>query len=369
MVASLILKYGNNMNDLKKNKTKEMILVSFMLIFSSAVWLVVPYAQHLANGRDIEWNNYIGKGIIVSIVCLAVYLLADKYGKELLKKCSKAILYIGTALLLGFAIFESPLSRIEIPILSKTIAYAYAALPFLEIITLCALTVNLNDILSGDFKSSKLAMVTAGTVMTCLLNDVFKVILLIYLIIVLTNLFIKKKEYGKTAAIVSVLSVCLLAYSVYVCSKGLQVLIGEWNNRSFMAYVSRNVWEHAKLFGTMDNLKIAGGSIYNFSLLWLIGFLGIIPTAFIVAALIFLVCVLLKKRDGKCSANSIKELAIIYFCIRLFFAALANCGIVLVGLMTPVPMVMDTVSGMLCSFLLLGLLCSSGGNRVNATSD
>lgn len=98
------------MNYLKKNETKEIIVISLILLISFAVGLIVPYAKHLASGRDIEWNYYIGKGVIVSFVSLAVYLLAKKYGYSIFEKYSKAILYIGTTTLLVFAIFEFPLS-------------------------------------------------------------------------------------------------------------------------------------------------------------------------------------------------------------------------------------------------------------------
>lgn len=229
-------------------------------------------------------------------------------------------------------------------------------MPFLEIITLYALTVSLNDILSDDFSLTKVALVATGFVMAFLLNNVFKVVLLIILCTFLIKQLKRKGKNSKAATIiVAVLSVCLLMYLIYVFSKGLKTLFIEWDSPSFMAYVSRNVWSQAKLFGTMDYLKLVGGSISNFSLLWLISFLGIIPTAIIVIALIFLVLQMLKQGENMGFVNPLKNLPLIYFCVRLFLAILANCGIVLVGLMTPIPMVMDTVSGMLCSFCLLGL--------------
>ena len=344
------------MNDLKKNRKKEIIVISLILLISFAVGLVVPYAQHLANGRNVEWNYYIGKGIIVSIVCLVVYLLADKYGTALYEKNSKAILYIGTAVLLVFAIFESPLSRIEITAVSKIIAYVYAVVPFLEIITLCAFTFSLNDIISDDFSLTKVAFVATGFVMAFLLNNIFKVVLLIVLCaLLIKNIKRKSKNSKASTIIVAVLCICLIIYLIYVFGKGLKTLLVEWNSPSFMAYVSRNVWSQAKLFGTMDDLNIVGGSISNFSLLWLISFLGIIPAAIIVIALIFLVLQMLKQGENMETVKPLKNLALIYFCVRLFLAILANCGIILVGLMTPIPLVMDTVSGMLCSSCLLGL--------------
>ena len=344
------------MNELKKNKTKEMILVSFILIISFAVWLVVPYAQHLANGRDIEWNYYIGKGIIVSFVSLAVYLLAAKYGYSIFEKHSKAILYIGTTTLLVFAIFEFPLSHIETPVLSKAILYIYSALPFLELITLCAFTVSLNDILSDDFTLTKVALVATGFVMAFLLNNVLKVVLLIMLITVLIKQ-LKNKDNGKKTVfiIVTVLSICLLAYVVYAFCIALKTLLIEWDNKSYMAYVSRYVWSNTKLFGTMDNLKYLGGSTVFFSLLWMIELLGIVPTVIIVVALMLFAAMLLNKRKSTAQENPISILALIYFCVCSVIAVLANCGIFFNGFMTSMPLIMDTVAGMLCSFLLLGL--------------
>ena len=354
---------------MKKNKTKETIALTVILLISFAVWLVVPYAQHLAHGREIEWNYYIVKGIIIGLASVAVYLFADKYGATLFEKYSKPILYIGTTILLVFAIFKYPLYRIETPVFSKTVSYAYSALPFLEIITLCALNFCLDEILTGNFTFSKFTLIVAAFVMTCLLNDVFKVMLLIILSVLLIKQLKRKNIISKAAIIiVTVLNICLSIYLIYVFSKGLKTLLTEWNNTSFMAYISRNVWSQAKLFGTMENLKLVGGSIFNFSLLWLISFLGIIPALIIVISLIFLVLQMIKQGENRGLANPIKNLALIYFCVRIFLAILANCGIVLVGLMTPVPMIMDTVSGMLCSFSLLGL-CNTGDNRVNATSN
>ena len=289
---------------MKENKTKEMILISFILIISFAVWLVVPYAQHLANNRELSWNYYVVKGIIVSFASLAVYLIAGKYGTAVFKNYSKLILYVSTAVVLAFAVFEYPLSRVDISAFSKAIAYAYAALPFLQVVSLCALAVCLDEILSGDISFSKIALIAAGTVLAVLLNNVLKVVLFIMLITILIKQF-KSKDKGRKAAviIVTMLSASLLAYIAYAFCDELKTLLIEWDNKSYMAYVSRNVWSQAKLFGTIDNLQV-GGSIFRFSLLWLISFLGIIPTAIIVIAM---------------------------------------------------PMVMDTVSGMLCSFLLLGL--------------
>ena len=199
-------------------------------------------------------------------------------------------------------------------------------------------------------------MIAAGTVLAILLNNVLKIVLLIMLISVLVKQFKSKDEGGKAAVIiVSVLSACLFAYLAYAFCDALKTLLIEWDNKSYMAYVSRYVWANAKLFGTMDNLEYLGGSTVFFSLLWLIGFLGIIPAVIIVAALMFLAAILLKNHTGKTSEKPITNLALIYFCVCSAFAVLANCGVFFGSFMTPMPLIMDTVAGMLCVFSLFGI--------------
>ena len=119
------------MNALKKNKTKETVAMAAILIISFVVWLVVPYAHHVASGSDISWNYYIVKGIIVSAASVAVYLLAGKYATAVFDKYGKPILFAGTAVVLIFTILDYRLSRIDNSALSEVLDYAYAALPFL----------------------------------------------------------------------------------------------------------------------------------------------------------------------------------------------------------------------------------------------
>ena len=344
------------MSELKKNKTKELIALAAVLLISFAVRLIVPYAHHVASGSDISWCYYIVKGIIVSAASLAVYLLAGRYGIAVFEKYGKIILYAGTAVALASTILEYPLSRIDIPILSRVIAYAYAALPFLHIILLCALAIRLDEAFSGDLNASKTALIAAGTVLAVLLNNVLKIVLLMMLITFLIKQFKSKNEGGKTAVIiVTVLSACLLAYIAYAFCISLKALLIEWDNKSYMAYVARYVWANAKLFGTMDNLKYLGGSTVFFSLLWLIGFLGIIPTAIIVAALMLFAAILLNKRKSTAQENPISILALIYFCVCSAIAVLTNCGVFFGSFMTPMPLIMDSVAGMLCVFTLFGV--------------
>lgn len=343
------------MNILKKPKIEDGIVLSVILSLSFALWLVIPYAQHLAYGRDISWSYLIIKGIIVSLACVALFLLAGRYCTVLYEKYCKPILYIGTALLLLFTILQRPLSQIESPVLSKTIAYAYAALPFLKIITLCAIVTCMNEILSGSFSFQKAALILASVVLIFISDNVLKIVILIFLVCVLIRYIKEKKEKDKIAIIVIfVICICIFLFLADEWILALRVFYSKFHDTDYMIYHSQIVWSQAKLFGTIDELKSCAGDITDFSLLWLIGFIGIIPTVLIVLLLAFLVGWILKKH-WIISITLISKFAMIYLTVRTVLAVLTNCGIFFNGFMTPMPIVFDTVSGMLCVFWLLGL--------------
>lgn len=343
------------MNTLRKPKYEYGIVLPIILLLSFALWLVIPYAQHLAYSQDISWSYLIIKGIIVSFACVVLYLLAGKYGTAIYEKYRKPILHTGTVLILLFTILKRPLSQIESPVLSKTIAYAYAALPFLKIITLCAMVTCMNEILSGSFSFQKAALILASIVSIFISDNVLKTVILIFLICVLIRYIKEKKEKDKIAVIaVLVICICIFLFLADEWISALRIFYSKFHDTNYMIYHSQIVWSQSKLFGTMEQLKSCAGDITDFSLLWLIGFIGIIPTVLIVLLLAFLVGWLLKKH-WIVSTVSISKFAMIYLAVRTVLAVLTNCGIFFNGFMTPMPIVFDTVSGMLSVFWLLGL--------------
>lgn len=343
------------MNTLRKSKYEYGIVLPVILLLSFALWLVIPYAQHLAYGRDISWSYLIIKGILVSFTCVALYLLAGKYGAALYEKYRKPILYIGTALILLFTILQRLLSQVETPVLAKAIAYAYAALPFLKIVTLCAMVTCLNEILSGSFSFQKAALILASVVLIFMSDNILKTVILIFLFCVLIRYIKEKKEKDKVAVIVIfVMCAFIFLFLADEWISALRIFYSKFHDTNYMIYHSQIVWSQAKLFGTMDELKSCAGDITDFSLLWLIGFIGIIPTIVIVLLLAFLTGWLLKKH-WIVSTVSISKFAMIYLTVRTVLAVLTNCGIFFNGFMTPMPIVFDTVSGMLSVFWLLGL--------------
>lgn len=355
------------MNTLKKSKYEYGIVLSVILLLSFALWLVIPYAQHLAYGRDISWSYLIIKGIIVSFACVVLYLLAGRYGTALYEKYRKPILYIGTALILLFTILKRPLSQIETPVLAKAIAYAYAALPFLKIVTLCAMVTCLDEILSGSFSFQKAASILASIVLFFMSDNVLKIVILIFLVCVLVRYIKEKREKNKVAVIaVLVICICIFLFLADEWILALRIFYSKFHDTDYMTYYSQIVWSQARLFGTMDELKYCAGDITDFSLLWLIGFIGIIPTVLIVLLLAFLVGWFLKKH-WIVSTVSISKFAMIYLAVRTVLAVLTNCGIFFNGFMTPMPLVFDTVSGMFSVFWLLGISCDIIDIRSNAS--
>ena len=305
----------------------------------------------------------IVKGVIVSVAAIGFYLVATKYGLVLFEKYSQPILYIGTALFLAFSVFEYPLSHIEIPVLSKVIAYAYAALPFLEILTICAMATCLKEVLSGSFSIKNTALIVVSTLLTALLDKGLKTVIVVLLLYTLISRA-KKKENGRKVAliIISVLTAGLFLYLTYEWITELMFLISQWNETGYMTLTSRTVWSSAKWFGTMDNLKLVGGSTTYFSILWMVGFLGIIPSVLIVLVLVYLITCLLKTRGKINASNPIILLASIYISVRVLFAVFTNCGIFFTGFMTPMPLIMDTVAGTLGIYWLLGA-CNSAKSK------
>lgn len=343
------------MNTLKKSKKEYGIVLSVILLLSFVLGLIIPYTQHLAYGQDISWSYLIIKGVIANLACTVLFLLAGRYGTTLYKKYRKPILYIGTTLLLLFTILKRPLSQVETPVLEKIIAYAYAALPFLKIIILCAMIMCSNEIMSGSFSFQKATLILASIVLIFLSDNVLKTVILIFLVCVLIRYIKEKKEKDKVAIIVIlVICACIFLFLVDKWVSVLWIFTSNFHNPSYMTYHSQIVWSQAKLFGTMGQLKSCAGDTSYFSLLWLIGFLGIIPTILIVFLLAFLVGWILKKH-WIVSTFSISKFALIYLIVRTVLAVLTTCGIFFNGFMTPMPIIFDTVSGMLCVFWLLGL--------------
>lgn len=355
------MKTNNRMTN-QKGMTQYVCLATILLI-SFGLWLVIPYAQHLAYGRDLSWNYLIVKGIIVSVASLGLYLIATAYGATFVEKNSKPILYIGTVVLLAFTVFEYPLSHIETTVLSRVIAYAYAALPFFEAITLIAMAVCLDDILTKPFELNKIVLILIITLAVMLVNNTLRTIILIYIVcMIISRLKAKKISDKVTAIIVCFIGACLFLLLAYEGFLGLKRLNAEFYNTAYMSWISRETWSSAKWFGTMDNLKLVGGSTTYFSILWMVGFLGIIPSVLIVLVLVYLITCLLKIRGKINASNPIILLALIYISVRVLFSVFTNCGIFFTGFMTPMPLIMDTVAGTLGIYWLLGT-CNSAKSK------
>lgn len=355
------------MNKTSDNRALNFSVLALMFTVSFALGLVVPYAQHLAYGVDPSWGYRIIKGVIVSMFCTALFWFAGKYGSALLQKYRKPILYIGTGLILAFTLFAYPLKRIDLPDLSRIIAYAYAALPFLGIVTICAMALCLKEVLSSSFSFQNAVLIVVSTLLTISLENTLKTVMLVLFVYLLISGFKAKTRDGKIALIIiSVLSIGLFLYLAYEWITALKFLIGEWDNPAYMSLVSRNVWSQAKPFGTMDNLKAVGGNISDFALLWMVGFLGIVPAILIVLALAALIVLLLKKHRD---LSPISVFAVIYLIVRASLSLLTSCGIFFRGFMTPMPLIMDTVAGMFCVFWLLGVKSSYKYNETTLTEE
>ena len=342
----------------KKCAKRSVIALPAILLISFAVWLAVSFAWHLACGGDLSWTYLIVKGILVSAGGAALYFFTGAKGEKLYETYRKPILYAGTVLLLVAAVLESPLSRVEMPVISRVVAYLYAARPFLEVVALCALAASLEKILSGSFGVSKIFDIAISALLVLVLGNVLKIAALVLLIVTLFRCTKAKKDADLISVIIaSILGILLFAYLAYEWIEALKYLILEFYNKDYMSYLYRDVWAQVKLFGTMDDLGTVGGSTSYFSLIWMSGFLGLIPAALIVLVMAFLVAWMLKKRAGSAS-HGVRTLALIYFIVRALLAVLANFGVFFTGFMTPVPLLLDTVAGVFSSFWLFGLVRS-----------
>ena len=347
------------MNERKIKRLSDRAVMPFivlMLLISYVMGLTVHYARYAAHGGETAWTYLIIKGILLSVLCLAVYRLAGKYGIALLEKYRQPIFCIGTGVLLLFAMFEYRLGRVNTPVLSKVTAYAYEALPILRVITLCALVMCLQTLLTEPFKAKNIALLVVGLVFGAIVNDIVKLILLIVLADTLIRRFKRKNEkINASCIIVCLLSAGLFAYLVYAGIIGCRYLMNEWYLTDYMTQVSHGVWRQAKLFGTMENFQAAGGSVSYFGLLWAVAFLGIIPAVMIVLILAVLTAFVLKRNAHAHRLSALSRLVIIYLAVRTVIALLTNCGVFFHSFMTPMPMLSDTAAGMLSVYWLLGI--------------
>lgn len=186
-------------------------------------------------------------------------------------------------------------------------------------------------------------------------DNVLRAVLLIFLAFVLIRYIKEKKEKDKVAVIVvSMMCVCIFLFLADEWIPALRIFTSKFQDSDYMTYYCQIVWSQANLFGTMDQLKCCAGDTSYFPMLWLIGFLGIIPTVLIVFFSALLTGRILKNHWTVLTV-SISKFAMIYLTIRTVLAVLTNCGIFFNGFMTSMPIVFDTVSGMFSVFWLLGL--------------
>lgn len=347
---------------MEKRKNKALIpITALLLLVSFAASLTVAYARSAARGGETAWGYLIIRGVLVSVFCGVLFWLGSKYAVGWIEKYHKPVLCIGTGVQFVFFVLKSFLATVEQPVLARLIEFVYAALPFLSVITLCALIKCLETVLGEALSVKNIGFIAVGILCAAVSGNVLKFVLLILLIGMLTGQFKAKTGKSKAPAIIlCAASVCLTAYLVSEGIAGVQYYLKEWHNPLFMTQVSQSVWGQAKAFGAMEDMSIAGGNTHYFGVLWLVAFLGIVPTVVILLALAVLTVWLLKQKKAPGALSQLSKLVIVYLAVRTVFAVLQSGGVFLHAFMTPVPLAADTAAGMCSVFLLLGVFGQSG---------
>ena len=350
-----------NTNVQNQNEKRSYLSMAAALLIAFALSLAVPYVQYLAHGTEPMWLYRIVKGLIVSVMCALIFVVARRFGVSALQKHFALMLLVGTGMMAAFGALHPFLMRVEAPVPARLIAYAYAALPVLRIVTICAWTMCLERILAEPFRWQSAALIFAGIVCTALCSPILQVVVLMILICFLAGNVKEKSEKRKPAfIIVCIFSVCLAAFLLYEALADGKILLEEWHNPNYMAQIARDVWAHARWFGTMEELSIVGGDIADFALLRLVGFLGIIPSVLIVLMLSAAVFISFKKARSRSLQTSLFAPALICLFVRIVMALLMNIGVIFPHFMTTMPLIADNVADMLCVFLLLGAATTNG---------
>ena len=336
--------------NIKNSKITTCLCLCYILVVSCLSRMATYYAQRIAYGYDYNFTYFLIKGVVISIICLLVYSLVKQYGNCILGKHHLIFGMTGSIIIFGMYMLKSTLLRLDIAVLSAVIGYAYAALPILQVITICSLTESLQNVCKSKLSVKTVLFILATVLFSVASGNVFRTILLVAFLTEYIKELKNKCIVSKAVkAAIGIVAVCLLAVELYELWIAVCKYIKMFNESGYMTVIARNAWSLAKPFGSISDLSVVGGNVNDFSLLWLACYIGFVPTLLAIVLTVFALVFVLKNREVDA-----KSLALSYIIVCAVFSLLTNIGVILPGFFANMPAIPDSVAGMINIFLLLG---------------
>ena len=154
--------------------------------------------------------------------------------------------------------------------------------------------------------------------------------------------------------------IVLALRTINITLMGIVELSNLFYDSGYMAFIARNVLQSIKLFGAAVDPWMIGGAVSDFKLLWIFGLFGIVAGVVVFIALSVFMFFACKKcfKFILTDATPILYTTASILLVRFILSTLANFGIVLNGLLAPIPILSDGLCGYIIIFGLIGMIVS-----------
>lgn len=352
-------------NTIKNKRIMTYICLGFVFVISCLSRMAIYYAQHIAYGYDFDLTYHLIKSIIVCAVCFFIYFFVSRYSYRITNKHHLIIGCTGAVVVFGLMVLKSTLLKIDVAVLSSIFGYIYAAVPFLQVIVICSLAKLLQYICEEKSVLKTVLFIVSSVLFLSMSDNIFRMILLIAFGTVYISELKNKGITSKTVKVlIGIILILLLVGEIYELGYAVGDYIKMFDKPGYMTVIARNTWSEAKTFGSIVNSTFVSGDVTDYSILWLISYIGIVPTVLIVLlSIVSLLFVVLKNKTIDTKSNAFRCVALSYIIVCTVFAMLINSGVILSGFFTQMPVLPDTVAGIMSIFSLLGYNCVNETNK------
>lgn len=328
-------------------ENKGIIISGCLLILLSVCFSTLISYRYSYNGDISSMTGYFVQIIIRLCLSVSAFVLAYKYGKNVILKYGWTFVLVGITVSLyllkwDICIFDY---RINIAPLTNTLAILGLASYFYK----CSVKSVLHTTLFW----------LSGFLFLLAAEEYFVIILMVMAGLMLVSAYKNKLIEKKIIWILNLtLYTVLLAWTLEITVIGIIELKNLFYDTGYMAATARNVFASIKWFGSGIAPKRIGGAVSDYKLLWIFGLYGIAAGAVVLVSLtafIFFVC----KKSFKITLTD--EIPIAYaatsiLLVRYVISMLTNFGIVLGRLYAPIPFLSDGTLGYAAIFILVGMM-------------
>ena len=301
---------------------------------------------------DFSVVSFLTQYVGLLAASVAVMLLTARFGRELLEQYCWAF-----PLLL--IILSNFMRGNELTIFGTSVE----VLPLVSALALVGLAVYFDRFaVNSPVHMTVYGVLNLALVVEFRSQGVLMLMLLVLNLILFVNALHEKQLKGKYSWLVFL---CVLAAATFFAARRVVYGIFDWrtycDDPQYIITYIRRALGNLSAFGGSNPMTVTGGNARTYRLIWIMEGVGWVPGALALAALVaFALAVLRRHFLASAEDRPFTGAVVSVILVRTVIFILANFGIVLNTVFASAPLLSEGTSGYFATFLLIGLLLSSG---------